>query len=116
MSEQEEGDEEHGCTHEESGGLRGHEGGPAGGARHRDDLPPPHHRHARGLPESGIIVAAAGVAGIVGTDCITARNAAFDAVEPFFVSVVSVISFVLCGVGAVTTSMPAKNTLKAARL
>lgn len=51
-----------------------------------------------------------------GTWLFTARNAAFDAVEPFFVSVVSVISFVLCGVGAVTTSMPAKNTLKAARL
>lgn len=61
-------------------------------------------------------MAAAGAAGIIGTDCITARNVAFNAVEPFFVSVVSVISFVLCGVGAVTTSMLVKNTLKAARL
>ena len=54
--------------------------------------------------------------GTQGTWLFTARNVAFDAVEPFFVSVVSVISFVLCGVGAVTTSMPAKNTLKAACL
>ncbi|WP_347712600.1 hypothetical protein [uncultured Fretibacterium sp.] len=60
-------------------------------------------------------MAAAGAPGIIGTDCITARNAAFDAMEPF-VSVVSVISFVLCGVGAVTTSMLVKNPLKAARL
>ena len=53
--------------------------------------------------------------GTRGTWLFTARNVAFDAVEPF-VSVVSVISFVLCGVGAVTTSMLVKNTLKAARL
>lgn len=56
--------------------------------------------------------------GTQGTWLFTARNVAFDAVEPFVsvVSVVSVISFVLCGVGAVTTSMLAKNTLKAAHL
>ena len=77
-----------------------------------------------------ILVAAAGKAGMIGADCVTDRSIVVDvginvdaegklcgdvdfgAVEP----VASMISPVPGGVGAVTTSVLAKNVLKAARL
>ncbi|WP_233572644.1 bifunctional 5,10-methylenetetrahydrofolate dehydrogenase/5,10-methenyltetrahydrofolate cyclohydrolase [Fretibacterium sp. OH1220_COT-178] len=77
-----------------------------------------------------ILVAAAGKAGMIGADCVTDRSIVVDvginvdaegklcgdvdfaAVEP----IVSMISPVPGGVGAVTTSVLAKNVLKAARL
>ena len=77
-----------------------------------------------------IVVAAAGRAGVIGADCVTERSIVVDvginlgrdgklcgdvdfgAVEP----IVSMISPVPGGVGAVTTSVLAKNLLKAARL
>ena len=77
-----------------------------------------------------VLVAAAGKAGMIGADCVTDRSIVVDvginvdaegklcgdvdfgAVEP----VVSMISPVPGGVGAVTTSVLAKNVLKAARL
>ncbi len=77
-----------------------------------------------------IVVAAAGAAGMVGADCVTDKSVVVDvginvdaegklcgdvdfaAVEP----IVSMISPVPGGVGAVTTSVLAKNVLKAARL
>lgn len=77
-----------------------------------------------------ILVAAAGKAGMIGADCVTDKSIVVDvginvdaegklcgdvdfaAVEP----IVSMISPVPGGVGAVTTSVLAKNVLKAARL
>lgn len=77
-----------------------------------------------------IVVAAAGRAGVIGADCVTERSIVVDvginmsgdgklcgdvdfaAVEP----IVSMITPVPGGVGAVTTSVLAKNLLKAARL
>ena len=77
-----------------------------------------------------IIVAAAGRAGIIGADCVTERSIVVDAginigkdgklcgdvdfaaVEP----IVSMITPVPGGVGAVTTSVLVKNLLKATRL
>ncbi|MCR5346455.1 MAG: bifunctional 5,10-methylenetetrahydrofolate dehydrogenase/5,10-methenyltetrahydrofolate cyclohydrolase [Fretibacterium sp.] len=77
-----------------------------------------------------IVVAAAGRAGVIGPDCVTERSIVVDvgintgrdgklcgdvdfgAVEP----IVSMITPVPGGVGAVTTSVLAKNLLKAAKL
>ena len=77
-----------------------------------------------------IVVAAAGKAGMIGADCVTDRSIVvdvginvgpdgklcgdvdFEAVS----SIVSMVSPVPGGVGAVTTSVLARNTLRAARL
>lgn len=77
-----------------------------------------------------VVVAAAGKAGMIGADCVTERSVVvdvginvgpdgklcgdvdFETVSP----VVSMVSPVPGGVGAVTTSVLARNTLRAARL
>ncbi len=92
------------------------------------------HTKTVNMPEvcrrADILVAAAGKARMIGADCVTEKSIVvdvginvdaegklcgdvdFDAVSP----IVSMISPVPGGVGAVTTSVLAKNVLKAARL
>ena len=92
------------------------------------------HTRTVNMPEvcrrADVLVAAAGKAGMIGADCVTERSVVADvginvgpdgklcgdvdfaAVEP----VVSMISPVPGGVGAVTTSVLAKNVLRAARM